>query len=108
MAYTPALLASGQLANAKGTLYTVPTGFRARVTCITYYNTTGGALTVSTYIDDGTSRQIDSRSVPAASRYIALDSTAELLLDAADKVEGNTSSNTSVNYHVFGWEEQKG
>jgi hypothetical protein len=47
-------------------------------------------------------------SVPATKRYIALDSTAELLLDAADKVEGNTSANTSVNYHIFGWEEQKG
>ena len=105
---TPSLLASGQLANSKGTLYTCPTGFRTIIESIQYYNTTAGALTVDTYIHDGTSRQTDSHSVDANSRYIALDKNAPYFLDAADLLQGNTSAATSVNYHVFGWEEQRG
>jgi hypothetical protein len=105
--FTPELLASGQLANSATAIYTVPTGMRAKIEVVTYFNTTGGALSCSTYINDGTQREIHRASVPTVSRTIVIDETAPLYLDAADVLLGAASSATSVNYHVFGQLEQK-
>jgi hypothetical protein len=106
-AYTPLLLASGQLTNAKATLYPIPTGMKAIIDTISYYNTTGGALVCDTFINDGTSRQYDKHSVPTISRYIAVDQTAPLYLDSGNIIEGNTTANTSVNFFIFGRLKQK-
>lgn len=100
--FTPHYLASGQLASSKGTIYTVPTGMRAIIDSIVYYNTTGGALVCNSYINDGTSRQFHKVSVPTVSRSIVLDNNSPLYLDEADLIEGDTSSATSVNYFIFG------
>lgn len=107
--YTPELLASGQLAGSKGTLFEVETGLRAVIEGVVYYNTTGGALTCNTYINDGTtSRQYDKHSVDAGLRYIAVDSTAPIYLDAGGIIEGDAGSATSINYFIFGQTKQRG
>lgn len=106
--YTADLLASGQVASGATAMYTVPTGMRAIIDCIAYYNTSGSANSVVTYVNGGTQRIIDTHSVPANSRYIAIDKTAPLYLDAADIVLASDGVGSEVNYHVFGSVEQKG
>lgn len=105
--FTPDLLADGQLPSSKTVIFSCPTGARVKILNITYFNTTAGALTCSTYVNGGTSRQIDSESVPATSRRIVSDATAPIFLDEGDSIEAAAGSATSVNYLIFGEMEQK-
>jgi hypothetical protein len=89
-------------------MYTVPTGMRAIIDCISYYNTSASANTVLTYVNDGTQRTIDNHSVGATVRYIAIDKNAPLYLDAGYILLASDGVGAEVNYHVFGQLEQKG
>lgn len=100
--YTPALLASGQLSNVKGALFTVPAKFRAEVDHITFFNTSGGALSCSLFINFGSSREIRRTSVDAGAHSIIIDRNAPIYLDAGQIIEGLAGAATSVNYHIFG------
>lgn len=109
MTFTPRPLADGQLAATKGTLYTCPTGFRAKVSLIRLYNTTAGALLCNIYVKPGsTSRTIYRQSIPATEYIVVSDGSTVILLDAGDLIEGDAASATSVDYLICGEEEQKG
>lgn len=96
------LLASGQLANSKGAIYTAPTAMRAEILHVRFFNTTGGALTCNAYVHDGTSRKIYGRSLPAGEFHIVVDMNAPVGLSAGHLLEADTSSATSVNFHIWG------
>jgi hypothetical protein len=81
---------------------------RAKIDCVSYFNTSGGGLLCKTYINDGTSRQIHEITIATKARSIVVDGTAPHYLDAGYKVEGDAASATSVNFHVYGQLEQKG
>lgn len=102
------LLANGQVASGATAMYTVPTGFRAVIDSIMYYNTSASANSVVTYINAGTQRIIDTHSVDANGRYICIDNNAPLYLDAADILLASDGVGAEVNYHIFGTIEQKG
>lgn len=96
------LLTSGQLANSKGAIYTVPTAMRAELRHVRLFNTTGGALTCNVYVNDGTSRKIYGRSLPSGEFHIVVDENAPIGLSAGHILEADTSSATSVNFHIWG------
>ena len=99
------VFADGQLANAKATLYTVPTDKVAYVKFLSVHNTTGGALTVTIYVNtSGTSRVIYSASL-AASTSAQVIGAAALVLEGGDIIEGAASAATSIDYVITGIEE---
>lgn len=105
MAYTAKPLGQGQLANSKGTLYTVPGATTTLITRGSLVNTTAGALTVNLYLKTaaGSSRRIIPKdlSLAAGASY---DLRGGHVVDAGGLIEGDASSATSVDYFLSGLE----
>ena len=99
-------LADGQLANTKGTLYTVPTRTTAIVKSITLVNTDSVTRTVNLYVKkDGTNSR---RIIPKDLSLVAgasLEHNRVVTLEAADLIEGDASAADVVDYVVNGVEE---
>ena len=95
-------LGTGQLPNAKGTLYTVPGATQAAVK-VTLVNTGASARTVNLYANkDGTSRRFCPKDL---SLGVGDSFTSDLqTLDAADLIEGDASAATEVDYTINGFE----
>ncbi len=99
-------LGTGQLAGAKGTLYTTPASTQTIVISITLVNTDSSARTVNLYVkkDGSNSRRIIpvdlSLAVGAQFEY-----TGRVTLEAADLIEGDASAATQVDYVINGVEE---
>jgi len=98
-------LANGQLANSKGDIYTVPAATQAVIKSITLFNTNTSAETIALHIlkASGTSRQIIGGSLALSGGY-CIDDT-EYTLGAGDKIQGNTTTASKVDYTVNGIEE---
>ena len=109
MAITGGSLADGQLPNTKTTLYTVPGSTIAHITHVVLVNTSGGAITVNIYVkrSGSTSRRIidKDKSIAAGASYWVPISPSALRLSAADVIEGDASSATSVDYVILGGQE---
>jgi hypothetical protein len=104
MALSIKALASGQLAGAKGTLYTTPALTQTIVKSITLVNTDSSARTVNVYVNTtGTSRRIVPKdmSIPAGGSYVFDDLVT---LEAADLIEGDASTANVVDYVINGAE----
>lgn len=104
MALTIQALADGQLAGAKGTLYTVPASTQTIVKSITLVNTDVAARTVNLYVKPGaTSRRIISKdlSIPAGGSYVH---DALITLEAGDLIEGDASTANVVDFVINGAE----
>lgn len=101
---TPRVLADGQLANAKGTIYTTPTGTRAIVTFLSAFNPSGGTETVNFWVKPGsTSRQIFRSALGTLTgAHVIADGTV-LQLEAGDIIEGSTTTAATVDYVITGW-----
>ncbi len=95
-------LGDGQLAAAKGTLYTVP-GATTAAAKVTLVNTDASARTINIYVNKtGTSRRIspkDMNMLAGASWTSPLQT-----LEAADLIEGDASAATVVDYTINGFE----
>lgn len=109
MALTWKSLASGQLPNAKGTLYTAPG--QALITSIILVEPTGAAHTVNIYVKEsgGSSRRIippnlpmDSSDATKAAQVECLDRPLELSLN--DEIEGDADAATTIDYIITGAE----
>lgn len=109
MAVTWKSLASGQLPNAKGTLYTAPG--QVLVNSIIVVEPAGAARTVNLYVKQsaGTSKRIippnlpmDSSDSTKAAQIEALDHPLEL--SAGDLIEGDANVATAVDYVITGAE----
>lgn len=102
MAVTLKALASGQLADAKGTIYTTPgsTQAAARVSLV---NTGAGARTCNLYVNAaGTSRRIApvGLSLGVGEKYIS----DVVTLEAGDLIEGDASVAAEVDFVINGFE----
>jgi hypothetical protein len=101
-------LADGVLTNASAALYTVPTGFRAVIENITYFNTDAATRAAQMHIDDGTSRQMWQESIGTKKRSVIIDKQTPIYLDEGHIIKGHDDAGSVVNYFVYGRLEQKG
>lgn len=100
------ILGNGQLPNAIGDLYTVPAATQAIVRTIILVNVSGAAKTTNLYIkkSGGTARRIWEQDFSLADK--AQSTFSEILtLATGDKIQGDASAVTSVDYSIFGIEE---
>lgn len=112
MALTIGTLASGQLPNVKGTLYTVPAGTVAHV-WMSVTNSSGSTRTHNIYIkrSGGSSVLVSalnkSQATGADPVYYPLagNDLNGFKLSAGDIVEGDASAATAVDYLIFGGTE---
>ena len=106
MPEAPKVLAEGQLANSKGTLYTVPAGVSfTRVTAFVVYNTGGSTETVQIYVKPGsTSRTVRRLPVDTLTTAEILSFGQEFILENGDLIEGATTTATTVDYVIMGYE----
>lgn len=103
MAFVAKVLASGQVANSVGTLYTVPGATVAYIKKMTFVNLNAATQTLIVYLRaDGTNdREIGRASLAQFERYEIRDTVAE----AADLVRAVTTTTTAVDYTIQGVEE---
>lgn len=100
------VLAEGQLASSKGTLYTVPASTTAYIRWLSCHNTGGSAETVVLYVKPGaTSRIIAHASVAASETLYVVNGGESIQLEAGDLIEGMTTTATTVDYVITGVEE---
>lgn len=103
MAIAAKALADGQLAAAKGTLYTVPGSTVTYITYMSFLNAGASTETVIIYLNtSGTSREIVNATLSPGD---SLRFDGRLSLEAADLIEGETTNATSVDYVITGGEE---
>ncbi len=99
-------LADGQLANSKGTIYTTPASTRAIVKNIILVNTNTTTESVNLYFkaSGGTSRRIIPKDTQlATSNKLIMDDV--ITLEAADLIEGDTTTASKVDFVINGVEE---
>ena len=98
-------LSDGQLADAKATIYTTPAATQTIINRITLVNTNTSTETVNLYFkaSGGTSRRIIPKdySLIAAALFIMDDA---ITLEAADILEGDTTTASKVDFVVSGME----
>ncbi len=102
MAQTAKILAAGQLASSKGTLYTCPASTNTLLGKLVLHNT-GGAVetfTVYTKLSGGTSRVNGGGEIPAGG-FATVD-FERCAITASDLVEGFTTTATTVDYTLYG------
>ena len=102
--FTIKSLADGQLAAAKGTLYTCPAGTQTIIKTIVLVNTDTAARDVNLYINSGTSRRIIPKDMEMGIGYSKIFSD-ELTLAAGELIEGDASVADKVDFTINGVEE---
>lgn len=101
--YAAKVLADGQLAVAKATLYTVPALKTAFVKMIRGSNVSTGKVTISLYLNtSGTSRRIWPPIVLEKDESFLIDDIPEL--EAGDLIEGFATVAAAIDYVITGVE----
>lgn len=98
-------MAEGQLPNTKQTLYTVPGATSAVIKTISIAGS-GTSATINLYIKKagGTSRRIIPMDLPFGAKWL-LETDEEYTLETGDKIEGDASVASSIDYSIHGVEE---
>lgn len=99
-------LADGQLPSSIGDLYTVAASTTAIIKTITLVNTNTSAEDVNLYLlpSGGTARRIIPKDCELGVQYcLVMDD--EICMDAADKIQGDTTTASKVDYTISGIEE---
>lgn len=98
---TPKILANGQVAAAKTTIYTVPAATQAIIRTVSFNHVASGTQTVILYVKKsaGTSR-VFSRAQLEVNEFAHEEDIGTL--DAADELEAETTNATSVDFCVMG------
>lgn len=105
MAYTGKILADGQVAGAIGDMYQVPVATTAFVRSFTIYNTGVGVETVILYLDSGSGARVIARVALAANEGAdILEGGQSLVLQAGVKIQGETTTATTVDFVLTGVE----
>lgn len=100
---TPQILAEGQVAAAKGTIYTVPIGKNAIIRTVAFTHVAGATQTVQLYVKkSGSVSRKFSRAQIAANEFAHEEDIGTL--SAADELEAETTSATSVDFSIHGVE----
>lgn len=103
MATAPKILANGQLASTKSTLYTVPGATTAIIRTVTFCHVSGGSQDVVFYVKkSGGSSRVFSRVTLGTNEYAHEDSIGTL--DAGDILEAQSTDANTVDYTVMGVE----
>jgi hypothetical protein len=106
MAFVGKVLAEGQLATTKGTLYTVPALTTAYVKWFSLFNTNAAQQTIIIYIKPGaTSRKIRRYVIAQNASVDVLQHGESIVLEAGDLIEAETTTATAVDYVITGVEE---
>lgn len=105
MTVTQKILANGQLPSSIGDLYECPANYQAKVQNIRATNTDSVARTVNIYIlpSGGTARRIWPKDLSLTQGDTAVDDSA-FTLDQGDKVQGDASAASVVDYTIYGME----
>lgn len=99
MTYSYKVLAEGQLASSKTTIYTVPAATETAVQSASFCNTGAGDNTVIVYLKPGsTSRRIARVTLATNEQLIISDFT----LEAGDLIEAQATNANEVDYIVTG------
>jgi len=103
MPTTPNILANGQVAAAKTTIYTVPAATQAVIRTVTFFHVAGGDQLVLFYVKKsaGTSR-VFSRAFLMTNEFAHEEDIGTL--GAGDVLEAETTNAASVDYTVMGVE----
>ena len=103
MPTTPKLLADGQLAAAKTTIYTVPAATQAIIRDVAFGNVGGLTENLNLYVkkSGGTSR-LFSRAQLDLDEFAHEEDIGTL--DAADELEAETTNAASVDFSIHGVE----
>lgn len=103
MATTPKILANGQVASSKTTIYTVPALSQAIIRTVTFVQVSGSTQIVILYVKKsaGTSR-VFSRAQLEANEFAHEEDIGTL--DTGDVLEAETTNATSVDFSVMGVE----
>lgn len=106
MTITIKQLANGQLPNSTGDLYTVPAVTTALIKSITLVNTNTTTEAVNLYVlkASGTARRIIPKATSLAAGYL-LVADDNYTLGAGDKIQGDTTTASKVDFVVSGVEE---
>jgi len=101
MPSTPKILANGQVASAKTTIYTVPVNLHAIIRTVTFVNVGGVTETVQLYVKafGGTSRKF-SRALLLADEFAHEEDIGTL--EQGDELEAETTNAASVDFTVMG------
>lgn len=100
---TPKVLAEGQVAAAKGTIYTVPAGKQAIMRTVAFTHVAGGTQTVQLYVKkSGSVSRKFSRAQIATNEFAHEEDIGTL--SAADELEAETTDAASVDFSVHGVE----
>lgn len=103
MATTPKILANGQLASSKGTIYTCPSGKQAVVRTVSFAHVSNADQNVALYVKkSGSTSRVFSRVTLSTDEYAHEDSIGTL--DDGDILEASASNAASVDYVVMGVE----
>lgn len=103
---TPKQLADGQLPASIGDLYTVPGATTTYITQIILVNTNTSVEAVNLYLtpSGGTARRLIPVGMNLQPGY-ALYFDNRLVLDTGDKIRGDTTTASKVDYTIHGAEE---
>lgn len=104
MAITPKILADGQVAAVKTTIYTVPVATTAVIRTVAFVNVAVTTETVQLYYkpSGGTSRKFSQAQI-AANEFAHEEDIGTM--EAGDELEAETTNATSVDFTVMGVEE---
>lgn len=100
MAFSVKALADGQLAAAKGTLYTTPAATQTIVKSITLYNSGAADNTCLIYAKPGATSRVIFRVVLGTLEHAQF--VTVITLEAGDLIEGSATSATEVDYTING------
>lgn len=106
MGFTIKHLADGQLANSKGTLYSVPASTDAIVKSIILVNTGAAHNHVNLYFckAGGTSRRLIAKDLQLEASYSLTFECNITMGTEADLIQGDATNATEVDYVIFGTE----
>jgi len=100
---TPKLLADGQLAAAKATIYTVPVGLQAIIRNVAFGNVGGVTENLNLYVKkSGSVSRLFSRAQLDLDEFAHEEDIGTL--NAGDELEAETTNATSVDFSVHGVE----
>lgn len=100
---TPKVLAEGQLAAAKATIYTVPVGLQAIIRNVAFGNVGGVTENLNLYVKkSGSTSRLFSKAQLDMDEFAHEEDIGTL--DAGDELEAETTNATSVDFSVHGVE----
>ncbi|MGH9970332.1 MAG: hypothetical protein ACREBG_21425 [Pyrinomonadaceae bacterium] len=106
MAFTPKILAQGQLSAVAGDIYSVPAATNTLVVKVALVNTSTSVRTVNLYIKSGATaaRRIIPANLTLAAGFM-LETDEYYTLSAAESIQADADVVSAVDYSIHGVEQ---